>query len=383
MPNVNFRKTVPAVICLIFTLSIFADAQSGIKKHIKGSFVNGVYTSPEKDFQVHAPELSFNASVYDELVARAGGIRNMAFSDILGSQYSVLSFPASLELTLDEALLSSGIVYDKQFTQTARGPEWQMLSVLPNGSNIEEIANGIDKQLDLISACSIFAANSRTYRICAGIPNMAGRNFEMNAERARLNLGNFLAGFRTNNVPSNEKEPDITLTKKIQGTFSNNIYTSPLKYYRVRAPKPFRPGMNVRDENERTGTEVIFSDDMGGFYRVITLNIATLEESLGALKEPIQKQEIQTARGKEFRVLNVERAGAEVSLRVPGAAKDSNAGIPDLVTANAAFIVNGLVYHVVAGVINFDNANTQTTGEIARKRLEKFLAGFEVLPSAR
>jgi hypothetical protein len=380
MPMNRFCKRLLEFACITFALVQIAAAQFPFEKHTKGKFENNIYTSPEKDFQIQAPTLTFGRWVEDHL-SKEDGSTIVVFGDVLGSSYSVLSYPAFLDITLDEALLSSAIVYEKQPIQTVRGREWRVLSKVPHGASVGEItADNKEIRHDLISAGAIFAINGRTYSVTAGASLTANTKFEDQTKAVRDNLEVFLAGFRANNVPPNNKSPNVSIEKKIEGTFSNNIYTSVLKDYRVAAPKPFRIGSSVRDENSPIGSEVIFADDYGGFYRIVSFNKTsdiTMEQSLRALKKPIEQQEIQTARGKEFRILNVELAGAEVSVKTADAEQNPKTGLPDLVTANAVFIANGRVYHVIAGAINFDTSSTQAAGEIARRRLEKFLAGFE------
>ncbi len=322
--------------CMTFALGPIANAQGEFKKRIKGTFENNIYTSPEKDFQIHAPRLTFEKWVSDEASGRAAGGTLVSFGDIAGFDYSVLSYPASQDLTVEEALLFSGVVHDKQVVQAAHGREWRVLSRFPGGSNTEGFNAGARKRLDLVAASAIFTA--------------------------------------------------VSIKQEIHGTLRNDVYTSASKDYRVRAPRPFRLGMKVRDENEADACEVIFSDDFGGFYRVLSFGMAngvTLEKSLRALKGPIEQKEMQTDRGKEFRVINVERAGAEVGVKIADAPPNSKAGTPDLVTANAAFVANGRIYHVVAGAVSFDSSGTEAAAEVARRRLEKFLAGFEALQSAK
>jgi len=372
---------------MTFALGPIANAQGEFKKRIKGTFENNIYTSPEKDFQIHAPRLTFEKWVSDEASGRAAGGTLVSFGDIAGFDYSVLSYPASQDLTVEEALLFSGVVHDKQVVQAAHGREWRVLSRFPGGSNTEEFNAGARKRLDLVAASAIFTANSRTYHVSAGLPLMSVTSFEERAKMVRHHLEEFLAGFQAlNNPASDGKAPNVSIKQEIHGTLRNDVYTSASKDYRVRAPRPFRLGMKVRDENEADACEVIFSDDFGGFYRVLSFGMAngvTLEKSLRALKGPIEQKEMQTDRGKEFRVINVERAGAEVGVKIADAPPNSKAGTPDLVTANAAFVANGRIYHVVAGAVSFDSSGTEAAAEVARRRLEKFLAGFEALQSAK
>jgi hypothetical protein len=377
------RKSLLMAICMVLIYAQAAAAQFSLKKHVRGKLESDVYTSPEKDFQIHVPMLPFGW-MEDEASSNTDSARQVVFTDIMGSYYSAASYPASQDMSLDEALLRSGIVHRKEVSQTVRGREWRVISVYPGGSNLEDILAGTKKQLDLVTMSAVFAANNRTYRITAGVTRMKDGDFEVLWKNALRHLEDFLTGFKAlSDAQTENKVPDIAIKKEIRGTFNHDAYTSSLKDYHVQAPRPFRPGITVRDESEKVASEVIFSDDFGGFYRVVSFNAEsgiTLESSLRALKEPLEQKEVQTARGKEFRIINVERNGAEVSIKMEHKPADSKAGTPDLVTANAAFMANGRVYHVIAGAVNFDESGMQAAKELAQRRLERFLSGFEPLP---
>jgi hypothetical protein len=131
-------------------------------------------------------------------------------------------------------------------------------------------------------------------------------------------------------------------------------------------------------------SQVIFTDDLGSFYRVVsitgrhkrTINVYT---PFNVFHDVRDKQEQQTVRGLEVRVINVEAAGAEVA--VTTGSKDGNPTTvkPDLLTANAIFAANNRVYHLTAGLPLYQRSTVaQVTGQV-RRRLEEFLTGFEVL----
>ena len=376
-----------AVGCMLLSMSQPADAQFKFKKHIKGTLVNDLYTSPEKDFEIQAPMLSFDRWVSDEAATKDGASMRVTFGDIVGSYYFVCSYPASQDLSPDEVLLLSGTVQDMKLTETGRGREWRVVSTFPGGSNTMEITGGKDRRLDLVTASAIFAANGRTYQVSAGYSVVSSATKEHLIKTTSDDLEKFLAGFKTlSGAAADGKTADIALKRNIRGAYSKDIYISFLKDYRVHAPWPFRLGMEISDEGDRDVAQVLFTDSLGGFYRVVSIssdNGRTLEGSLQALKEPIEQHEIQGARGKEFRVINVERNNAEASIKIAGAAPDSKAGRPDLVTANAVFAANGRIYHVVAGAVSFDNSGTQAAGQIAQRRLENFLSGFEAVQGGK
>ena len=376
-----------AISCMVLSISQPAAAQFKFKKHIKGTLVNDVYTSPERDFEIQAPTLGFDRWISDETATKDGAAMRVTFYDIVGSYYFVSSFPASQDLSPDEVLLLSGTVQDMKLTETDRGREWRVVSTIPGGSNTMEITGSGERRLDLVTASAIFAANGRTYQVSAGYSVTPTAAKEHLIKTTNADLEKFLAGFKTlSGAPADGKTADMSLKRNIRGAYNKDIYTSFLKDYRVHAPRPFRMGMEISDAGDRDTAQVLFMDDLGGFYRVVSIsgdNGGTLEGSLRAFKEPIEQHEIQGARGKEFRVINVERKNAEGSVKIAGATPDSKAGIPDLVTANAVFAANGRIYHVVAGAVSFDNSGTQAAGQIAQRRLENFLSGFEALQGGK
>jgi hypothetical protein len=397
------RKNALGALFWITWLASFAGqvstAQHKIHEDVSGRFEKDIYTSPELDFQIHAPKFAFEKWVSDS--AGADGARRVVFRDSLGSYHSVLAFPISQGLTPDEALLLvSGVVHHKQAMQTPHGREWQVLSVLPGAGGVEFHA-GVEKPLDVVAASAIFSAYGRTYRVSAGFEVMGPHpdNLEERGEAARSDLKTFLAGFRVNRAAPEDTDPhyllrrnlasvfakaSMPITKEIQGTLDHDevLYTSSFKDFQVRAPKPFRQGMAVRDQGTSDAHEVIFSDAFGSVYRVSSLSMAnelTLEMSLRILEDPIQQHEIQSTRGREFRIVNVKRRGAEACLNVAAALETSKTVVPDLVIANAVFIANARIYHVSVGTVSFDDSGTQAASEVARTRLEKFLAGFKAL----
>ena len=106
------------------------------------------------------------------------------------------------------------------------------------------------------------------------------------------------------------------IAKHTKGKISTNIYTSPDGDFRVAIPNANVSGAAARDEGAPEGWQVIFTDDFGGFYRLISM-----KNPSGALKaetvlamatyaKAFDKETLQTSRGSEVRFVDVEKNGA-------------------------------------------------------------------------
>ena len=175
------------------------------------------------------------------------------------------------------------------------------------------------------------------------------------------------------------------LEQDIRGKVKNSVYTSIHKEYTVRVPELAYPGALVRDESGDEGSQVIFTDDFGAFYRVVLLEKSVLgielDDSLVVFKHVREKEALQTARGREWRLIDIEPEGAELSIKTlqpDGSWKERR---PDLVVAASAFEHDGRLYHVVAGVAVLNTKvpiaqSVEVAIKQAKERLDAFLAGF-------
>jgi hypothetical protein len=173
------------------------------------------------------------------------------------------------------------------------------------------------------------------------------------------------------------------LKQRTKGTISDGVYTNPEKDFRVRVPVHEVWGGAVRDESVKdedvSVSEVVFTDDLGSFYRVVSLtglqrrkiNVYTPLYTLHDIRE---KHELQTRRGLELRIINVEKSGAEIIVMSSGKSER-----PDLVTANAIFSANEQVYHLVAGFPVYAGSTVAQITARAQKALDTFMTGFETL----
>jgi len=188
----------------------------------------------------------------------------------------------------------------------------------------------------------------------------------------------------TVNVPLNCQG----LKQHIKGTVNEDVYTNPEKDFRVQVPVYEGLGGAVRDESGKTGdiflSQVIFSDDLGAFYRVVSItalhkNKIEIYRLLNIFHDIRERQELQTEHGLELRIINIEKAGAEVKVTRGSSSGNVTTVVPDLVTANAIFMVNNRFYHLTVGYPLYDGSTLPQITEQARSKLEHFLAGFETI----
>ena len=177
------------------------------------------------------------------------------------------------------------------------------------------------------------------------------------------------------------------LKGRIQGSVIDNVYTNPERDFRVRVPVYEDMGGAARDETAKGSgyliSQVIFTDDFGWFYRVVSITPrkekATIEGALYTLRDIRDKKEIQTARGRELRVINIEEQGAEVTVTTIKKGSEPKTGKPDLLTANAIFAANGRVYHLVVGFPLYEGSTKEQVTDQVNKKLEDFLVTFEAV----
>jgi len=363
------RTPAPGALVVLIVCGIFATGHEAAAQHLKGKLKHDLYTGPEKDFQVTVGGINFLGVAISDGVTNKGLLSSWMYADDhSGGEYMIESFP-SRELELDEALLLFPSVREKKILQTSRPPfSPSLVSATPGGPSV-----------DLIVVTALFASHGRIYKVSA--ESSTGKSQEEPIEGGGRVLDGVLSSFQALGVGPTERTPEVDVKTSIQGKFSKDVYSDPTGDFRVRAPTMVRGTLQVKDEGgPSVGWQVLFGDRLGSFYRAVFVAIPgmTAENALRTLHEPREKQEIQTARGRELRVVDVERANAEVRLSIVSRG-ETKQETPDLVTSNAIFMANGHVHHVVAGVVSFDSSNIQAAAEVARQRLEKFLAGFEVL----
>jgi hypothetical protein len=174
------------------------------------------------------------------------------------------------------------------------------------------------------------------------------------------------------------------LKKHIRGSLKNDVYTNPGRDFRVHVPVYEATGGAGRDESGKRGdmevAQVIFTDDFGRFYRIVSMKTTrSMDDVINVFQDVRDKQILQTARGREIRVIDVEKEGAEMTVTTIENGGAPKVQKPDMVTANAVFAANGRVYHLTAGFPVFQNRTVEEVAERMRKDLDELLAGFEVL----
>jgi len=175
--------------------------------------------------------------------------------------------------------------------------------------------------------------------------------------------------------------------KGTKGEIAKNIYTSPDRDFHVVIPNASVPGHTARDEGDAEVWQVVFTDDFGGFYRLLSLKNPKGEltaDSVLGMKNYAQvfdKETLETRRGREIRFIDVEKQGAEITIKtarkLPDGTIEWDSMTPDLVTANAVFEANEHLYHVIAGVAQMEKMDQPTAVQRAKERLSKLLDGFE------
>lgn len=172
--------------------------------------------------------------------------------------------------------------------------------------------------------------------------------------------------------------------KKLLGKLSNGEYIFPGGKLKVKIPPLVEPGAKIRDEGMDDVTQVILTDDFGAFYRVVVLDNSRseygVEAVLNVFKGIREKEWKTTSRGKELRVVDLEKEGAEMVLTTwktdEHGERKVEQQVPDLLTANAAFAADRMLIHIVAGlpVMNADKIGARASQ--VKELLEKFLLGI-------
>ena len=173
---------------------------------------------------------------------------------------------------------------------------------------------------------------------------------------------------------------ELQVAKGLQGKVNKNVYTSPDKDFEIRIPDLM--GGHMRDEQSEKGPmrgeQVILTDDFGQFYRIVSLRSSDITiDSVAehAFQDARSKSLVEGSRGREWRVIDVEKAGAEVVVTDD----DGKQSQPDMVTANAIFSANGRIYHVTVGLpVMFDVTIEERKDQLPQD-LDAFLKNFKTL----
>lgn len=178
----------------------------------------------------------------------------------------------------------------------------------------------------------------------------------------------------------------VSIKKHIKGSIKGDVYTSPGKEFRVAVPVDESAGGAVRDEQGKDVeiSQVIFTDDFGSFYRIISTKTSrSVDEMMGVFHDIRDKKNTEGPYGRELRVIDVEPEGSEMTITTIKPGSPTEVVKPDLITANVLFSINGRVYHVAAGYMAFRDKGVEREQNMVITRLEQFLAGFQPLENGK
>jgi hypothetical protein len=171
--------------------------------------------------------------------------------------------------------------------------------------------------------------------------------------------------------------------KHLKGSINGELYISKDKDFRVVIPVYEPAGGKVRDEfavmEDAEISQVIFTDDFGSFYRILSIKTQRTMDDLHVFRDIREQKTIYTEWGRTFRVIDVEKEGAEIvvtNIENGGPAETSK---PDMITANVIFTANNRIYHLVAGVPVIRQRKFEDLQAIANARLDHLMAKFQTL----
>jgi hypothetical protein len=176
------------------------------------------------------------------------------------------------------------------------------------------------------------------------------------------------------------------IRKHLTGKINDNVYTRPEKDFRILLPRTIdeNDGGTASDQSGKgsnyTSTQVIFTNDLGTFFRVGSFTFtgpADIDKVLKMFSGIQDKQSVQTSRGREWRVIDLATKGSGIRMR-EFTPLGGSVRILDLLTANVIFALNGRVYLISAGHAASRNPDAREMEEL-RKELDTFRAGFEAI----
>ena len=174
---------------------------------------------------------------------------------------------------------------------------------------------------------------------------------------------------------------------KTKGKVSKGKYLSPDKDFRISIPLLVQPGAIIVDQVDEDGVTLTLTDDFGFLYEVVSLKNEQgemkAENAARAFRDIRESSPMKTSRGDELRIIAIEQGG---SFLTENTAKSVNKDKieweerrPDLLSANAVFEANKRIYIIRAGVSLFKHSDVDRSTETAKKRLEEFISGLELL----
>lgn len=194
-------------------------------------------------------------------------------------------------------------------------------------------------------------------------------------------------------ISLNNVETELVLTQQIAKDTvltkqrAKHPYSSPDGGYTVTPPPLVKPGARFEERQISPVTHVVFfADDFGKVYYILrtdnTKTKFTLEKVPNDFKAGDllrEKQYTTTDRGKELRLLGINKKGSPVVTRT----KENGKWVErknDLYEAWSLFIHGDHIYQVTAGVTALHNESENVLFDQAKRNLEEFLKGLSIKP---
>jgi hypothetical protein len=165
-------------------------------------------------------------------------------------------------------------------------------------------------------------------------------------------------------------------------------YGSPDGGYTVTIPPLIKPGARIEERQTSPVTHgVFFADDFGKVYYILRTDNTKTKFTLEKVSEDFKvgdllrvKQYITTDRGKELRLLGINKEGSPIVTRT----KENEEWVErknDLYEAWSLFIHGDHIYQVTAGVTALQKDSENALFNRAEGNLEEFLKGLIIKPT--
>ncbi len=162
-------------------------------------------------------------------------------------------------------------------------------------------------------------------------------------------------------------------------------YASPGGDYTVKVPSLVKPGARIQEGTDPMNQYVLFADDFGKLYRILSRDNQTGEVTFEQLESglriggPIREKEVVTTiRGQEIRLLSLMEEGSPLVSQSTVDGKTVEKEL-DLVEAVSIFLHGNRVYTVSAGVTPWATGLSEAAASAkAKENLETFLAGLSL-----
>ena len=162
-------------------------------------------------------------------------------------------------------------------------------------------------------------------------------------------------------------------------------YASPGGEYTVKVPSLVKPGARIQEGTDPLNQYVLFADDFGKLYRILSRDNQTGEVTFEQLESglriggPIREKEVVTTiRGQEIRLLSLMEEGSPLVSQSTVDGKTVEKEL-DLVEAVSIFLHGNRVYTVSAGVTPWATGLSEAAASAkAKENLETFLAGLSL-----